>query len=481
MKNILLVFLILIVSCTCWGQTVGFKLNINSPDSSTFFRTAFEDSSKFICLASRVSPITGSRSSQILVLNPAGQIVKSTYVEKSGFVTALQNGVALDSSYFFVGAMLNIQTGEVRFYGVFLSKQNLSIQKELFYNSEPQISTLNKFHINKFGGRKLQLYAYFSNPQRQVFIEISGDTMSRAVVPNYYRLNFAGYFKRVNSDDLIFKVSGKCVVFNSRFESTDSFRLDDFPLTDRTISGAYMSVATIGNAHYSADLVYIPTRSNQFGITQIHKFTYNGRYQSLKKFDIPSDDTTNGLALYRGLDITRDGNLFVGTTYQSALGQFGNGIFMLSKLDTNLNIIWQKKYADGTGDVLGSIFSTSDGGCLLSGWRYFTTGSGTFQSNAYLIKVNANGDITSETTIPLSTPTLKVFPNPAQAEIQVALPAEIETFDYRIYDFQGKLVQQENNVSSVQSINIQALATGSYVLQVWQKGRLLGVSQWMKH
>jgi hypothetical protein len=202
---------------------------------------------------------------------------------------------------------------------------------------------------------------------------------------------------------------------------------------------------------------------------------------------LPNQRALPGLCgIRKPIDMASNGEIYLGHTMNintSGFGLFGinnsPSRFLLHKLDTNFNIIYRKEY--GTDDyyyLLAGILATSDGGCLMYGSRYDF--NPTVKCDGYLIKVNANGDVTSETTIPLSTPTLKVFPNPAQAEIQVALPAEIETFDYRIYDSQGKLVQQENNVSFVQSINIQALATGSYMLQVWQKGRLLGVSQWVK-
>jgi hypothetical protein len=183
---------------------------------------------------------------------------------------------------------------------------------------------------------------------------------------------------------------------------------------------------------------------------------------------------------YKTIDTTRQGEIFVGGfRYINFATNFTTSSLMLSKLDNRYNTLWTRFYEPDGLYTGNGILATSDGGCIAYG-SYTKNRLASKKRYAYFIKVDGNGRTVSETTIPLSTPTLKVFPNPAQAEIQVALPTEIETFDYRIYDSQGKLVQQKNNVSSAQNIGIQTLATGSYVLQIWQKGQLLGVSQWVK-
>ena len=86
------------------------------------------------------------------------------------------------------------------------------------------------------------------------------------------------------------------------------------------------------------------------------------------------------------------GYIVVGWTYS-----FGNGgvDLWLFKLDENGNIVWQKTYG-GTGNEYGwFVQQTSDGGYIVAGE---TSSSGAGNSDAWVIKLDANGNITWQKT-----------------------------------------------------------------------------------
>jgi hypothetical protein len=188
----------------------------------------------------------------------------------------------------------------------------------------------------------------------------------------------------------------------------------------------------------------------------------------------------------KGIDTTRQGDIYLGHTLEFSEYSLGKGFgnapsyFMLHKLDKNYNITYKKRY--GGNDAyyeMSGVLATSDGGCLMYGTRYnFNTIP---KTDAYLIKVDGNGTVVSETSIPMVTPRIVVFPNPSSEFLTIDLPSLTGEIDIRIFDAQGKLVLSEKGRSAEKPLNVQELASGNYVLQVWQKGQLLGVAQWVKY
>ena len=62
-----------------------------------------------------------------------------------------------------------------------------------------------------------------------------------------------------------------------------------------------------------------------------------------------------------------------------------------------------------------------------------------------------------------------IYPNPSNGILNISIPT-VEKFSYRIYDLNGRLLQQNNN--STQKISVENLASGLYLLQVSSKGKV---------
>jgi hypothetical protein len=195
--------------------------------------------------------------------------------------------------------------------------------------------------------------------------------------------------------------------------------------------------------------------------------------------------TQMALCRNESMDTTRQGDIYLGHTLEFTEYSLGQGFhsapsyFMLHKLDKNYNITYKKRYGGDAYYEMSGVLASADGGCLMYGTRYdFNTIP---KTDAYLIKVDGNGTVVSETSIPMVTPRIVVFPNPSSEFLRIDLPSLSGEIDIRIFDAQGKLVFSEKGRSAEKLLNIQELASGNYVLQVWQKGQLLGVAQWVKY
>ncbi len=98
-------------------------------------------------------------------------------------------------------------------------------------------------------------------------------------------------------------------------------------------------------------------------------------------------------------------------------------------------------------------------------------------TSALFVKLDANGCIwdtcTAQyvTSLPLTTDDMFVhlFPNPTNNELHIRLESDNSTKDLCIYDMSGRNLLQQQIVNGVTQLNVQALASGVYILQLSNK------------
>jgi hypothetical protein len=185
----------------------------------------------------------------------------------------------------------------------------------------------------------------------------------------------------------------------------------------------------------------------------------------------------------RNIDTTSRGEVYCASSAWADVSRppyYSDTSFIrLVKFDSSYRQLWVRRYGDDACYFLQGIFATNDGGCLMYGSRYDLNIIP--KCDGYILKVDGNGAVVSETSIPMVTPRIVVFPNPSSEFLTIDLPSLSGEIDVRVFDAQGKLVLSEKGRNAEKSLNIQELASGNYVLQVWQKGQLLGVAQWVKY
>ncbi|MBF0303632.1 MAG: hypothetical protein HQK73_11375, partial [Desulfamplus sp.] len=84
---------------------------------------------------------------------------------------------------------------------------------------------------------------------------------------------------------------------------------------------------------------------------------------------------------------TRDGG-FIVTGYTSSIGAGESDVYLI-KTDSNGNEIWSKTFGGKSSDYGNSVYPTSDGGFIVIGYTY-SIGAG--ESDVYLIKTDGNGN-----------------------------------------------------------------------------------------
>lgn len=76
----------------------------------------------------------------------------------------------------------------------------------------------------------------------------------------------------------------------------------------------------------------------------------------------------------------------------------------------------------------------------------------------------ANG-LSTEEFPNINTP-LKVFPNPAQNEVNIILPSALESANVRLYDVLGKIIMETTVSANNSKLNLSAFSKGIYLLKI---------------
>ena len=140
---------------------------------------------------------------------------------------------------------------------------------------------------------------------------------------------------------------------------------------------------------------------------------------------------------------------------------------------------WTKKYGRDAYYELNGLLATDDGGCIMYGTRYTVNALRKF--DAYILIVNADGLITSESTIPLALQTVTVFPNPSNGLVHFDYKEPLRDIQIRVVDVKGSIVHQVKQSDGVlPDIDLSFLNNGVYFIQILEQNRLFSVSRWVK-
>ncbi len=155
--------------------------------------------------------------------------------------------------------------------------------------------------------------------------------------------------------------------------------------------------------------------------------------------------------------------------FYTLLSQNYASAFIVSKFDTNFNLIYQKFiHLDEMGAIIQSITATNDGGCVVNLCNFYSPRKIT------LYKFDANGNLPTS----ISNPAIKVsdfavYPNPASDFINIKKAVQIEQADFILYNQLGQKTLQHSLNENITNVNIQNLSAGNYVYNIIQNGKII--------
>ncbi len=163
-----------------------------------------------------------------------------------------------------------------------------------------------------------------------------------------------------------------------------------------------------------------------------------------------------------GFDSYSD-NIFIA----NSTGYYTDG-FHFTKLDTNLNIIFQKFFEFKDTSEFAYIFevyATHDGGAIV------TTGA---NNRLIIYKLDADGNLplSFEEDTEIKVSNYLVYPNPALDFIKIKKAIQVNEAEFILYNSLGQIVLQKTLSESTTEINISALSKGVYVYNIFVDGKL---------
>ena len=147
--------------------------------------------------------------------------------------------------------------------------------------------------------------------------------------------------------------------------------------------------------------------------------------------------------------------------------------FVVAKMDFDGHVIWQR-YWDRYYPEYGmkvyypfSLTTTSDDGCLVSGYCYYSDIYGPNPSGSdpeiFLLKFFSDGSFSIPEAEAFLRPYM-FYPNPAQGQLHLQYSPDVQPKQVELYDLQGRLVRSQRQ--GLESLDMQGLASGQYLMKV---------------
>ena len=196
-----------------------------------------------------------------------------------------------------------------------------------------------------------------------------------------------------------------------------------------------------------------------------------------------SEDTITYPGFYSNLDFVDENAIYYAGVKNLAFNYYTpvDSWFFLNKLNSNLEVQWQKFYGGDAYYNLWNVLATQDGGCLMAGTRYDYI-TQTNLRDLYILKVDANGLIvgTGEELPNISVQDAIVYPNPGNEYFHVQSGPQICGALFELFDLSGNLVLTTTLDERVDTISTIRLSTGTYPYRITFDNKMVGSGKWLK-
>ncbi len=166
------------------------------------------------------------------------------------------------------------------------------------------------------------------------------------------------------------------------------------------------------------------------------------------------DKTTDNGYVIAGYSNSNDGDVS---------GNNGNSDFWVFKINSSAEIIWRKSMGGSNNDDASVVRQTSDGGFIIAGSSDSNNGdvSGNMgQADMWVVKLNSELNVQD-----LANSSLRIYPNPASNILNIQHDLMIKKI--MVIDFTGKAVINKHINSNKSTIDISAIPSGIYLVQIY--------------
>jgi len=193
------------------------------------------------------------------------------------------------------------------------------------------------------------------------------------------------------------------------------------------------------------------------------------------------DDTISYPAMNQNFDFINTNNIFTCHYREFPASAFPNGhnYFVIAKLNSNLDVTWQYYFGYDAFYRPFHIIATSDGGCFINGSRYDSETQ--FQElDVFYLKLDSTGVYVSTHDPIIPVHSAIVYPSPGTDRFTLESGVQVFGATFLLYDMLGIKITEEIISSNQQSINTEALESGTYIWKIVKAGKVLDSGKWIK-
>jgi len=150
----------------------------------------------------------------------------------------------------------------------------------------------------------------------------------------------------------------------------------------------------------------------------------------------------------------------------------------LAKLDSNLNILTERYFGGDAYYYVLNMLSTTDNGIIISGMQYDYMVNEWGDTDAFLIKTNADLLVNTNEINSIPVHSALVYPNPGNGKLNIRTTEKGSLFV--LYTLSGKRIKQIRIENLITEADGSSLPGGVYVWELYKNNREIDHGKWIK-
>ena len=486
MKRITIIFLLLLSASASVSQ-VTFE-NIVSDSLDQMPANIVEIDNGYIILEHLGSYFTNNYHTRILKMNLEGEIIQSKILKPDTYRFGIESIVKIEDGNYLCYGSQQLTADSAAFFTAIKLDHNFNIIFEKNYLTD--FSSISNINVEKRNNMwvvtgtglymdfaRMVICSYLLNEnQDTIKTNIYGGSsitwvfdMIYAEEEDVFRLFTMGFHQQTNT-------SGQILKINPALQIIDIIGIPEYV-------NVYHNAKYLDNQSYLLSGKVAVSLGNPPNIQMaLLKMSSEDSLLNHQLYGPP--DTLDYPGVYTNLDFIDESDIYYGGTSNYSVQTIWSPTkswFILNKVNSNLELQWQKFYGGDAYYVLWNLIATKDGGCMMAGARfdYLTQYN---ERDLYIVKVNQDGLIvgTGEELPNISAQDAIVYPNPGNEYLNIQSGPQINSALFELFDMNGNLVLTTPLDERLETISTIMLSTGTYPYRITFDNKIVGSGKWVK-
>ena len=456
-------------------NTFEYRLH-DSTDNIT--NSAIETASGQFILNSLKIDKQGRSNVQLLKLDPSGRLIDTKIFNYQGKWCGFDQMLQLDPNLFLLtGYIVDGNTVKLWFWkmdSLFNEIQSRVIQLGNFSYTNARVKRDSDGNILCYGLVNDPLYNFNAFIYK---LSENGDSLRFKVFTSHHAFGRFDLLEKSGNQGYIYVICG----FGAGGDILDLDTLfeiqNQHPVPNDILNFTDLGWISPNTFFQTGEKVNLSTGKRKIGVQVL-----DTNYAVIHVKFLGENDTTYWPGIQRNLDFVDLNTTYIGGTYNFGPDEFAmvDSWYYLTRVDTTLNIRWEKFFGGDANYTLYGILATHDEGCLMFG-TFYDNNPQILKRDIYVVKVNKDGVLVSTDENPSQIVKEAIlFPNPGGEYCIALLGVQHPSATLRMYDMRGAVVLNREIRQKQTKIDLPGLAKGIYPYTFECGGRIIGSGKWIR-